>query len=283
MWFLRQSGISGKNGVTVNVINRVTLKQDNDAVMNPGRYSDVFRGRRRAEMEEAKKPDEVKPAMTQAEEKAARRKKARKRHLRALRDLIVRFLLLAVVVYVLFFHLVGLTVMPSGDMYPRIDLGDLVLYYRLEKNIHAQDVIVFEKPTAALEQSYDEQEQMAEAAVRAEKTWWRKALDWLGFRDPAEPEKSLFICRVVAAAGDTVEISEGERLVVNGNAVIESGIFYNTPEYLGFVEYPLKLGEGEYFVLADYRNGGADSRFFGAVRGEEILGTVITIMRRNNL
>ena len=135
-------------------------------------------------MEETKTPEETEPKMTEAEERAARRKKARKRHWRALRDLIVRFLLLGLVVYVLFFHLVGLTVMPNGDMYPRIDLGDLVLYYRLEKNIHAQDVIVFEKPTAALEQSYDEQEEMEEAAVRAEKTWWRKALDWLGFRDP---------------------------------------------------------------------------------------------------
>ena len=220
----------------------------------------------------------------EAQEKAAQKAKLRKRHMKALRDLIFRLVLLVVVVYVLFFHLVGVTIMPNGDMYPRIDLGDLVLFYRLEQNIHSQDVIVFEKPTAALEESYDEQEQMAEAAaVKAEKTWWRKALDWLGFRDPAEPEKSLFICRVVAAAGDTVEISEGERLLVNGNAVIETGIFYNTPEYLGFVEYPLKLEEGEYFVLADYRNGGADSRFFGAVREEEILGTVITIMRRNNL
>ena len=234
-------------------------------------------------MEKTKATADTEPKMTEAEEKTARRKKARKRHLRALRDLIVRFLLLVLVVYVLFFHMVGLTVMPNGDMYPRIDLGDLVLYYRLEKNIHAQDVIVFEKPTAALEQSYDEQEEMAEATVRAEKTWWRKALDWLGFRDPAEPEKSLFICRVVAAGGDTVEISEGERLIVNGNTMMESGIFYNTPEYLGFVEYPLKLGEGEFFVLADHRNGGADSRFFGAVSEEEILGTVITIMRRNNL
>ena len=54
----------------------------------------------------------------------------------------------------------------------------------------------------------------------------------------------------------------------------------NTP---AVAEYPLTLSEGEYFVLADYRNGGADSRFFGAVKEDEILGTVITILRRNNL
>ena len=178
--------------------------------------------------------------------------------------------------------LVGLAIMSNGDMYPRIDAGDLVLFYRLEKDIHAQDVIVFEKPTAALEQSYEERRE-AEQAPPVEKTAWRRALDWLGFKDPAEPEKSIFICRVVAGPGDTVQISDGEGLVINGNHMIESGIFYQTYEYSGFVEYPLELGQEEYFVLADYRNGGADSRFFGAVKEQEILGTVITIMRRNNL
>ena len=276
-------------------------------------------------------PSTAEKQLSEAEEKAARRKKTHKRHMRAFRDLILRTLMLALVVYVLFFHLVGLTVMRSGDMYPRIDMGDMVLYYRLEHHIHAQDVIVFEKPTSSLEQQYDEQDiedgeesetgedggdfavdeeeettvagmtetgeefsittvteteeeqAQAENTGKEEKPWWRKALNWLGFRDPDEPEKSIFICRVVAGPGDKVEISEGERLIINGNAVIESGIFYPTPEYAGFVEYPLELGEGEYFVLADYRNGGADSRFFGAVREDEILGTVITILRRNNL
>ena len=230
--------------------------------------------------------NETQPAgaegIAEENEKAARRQRLHKRHMKALRDLIIRLVSLLLVVYVLFFHLVGLTVMPNADMYPRIDAGDMVLYYRLEKNIHAQDVIVFEKPTAALEQSYA-QEHAMEAAARAEKSAIRKALDWLGFRDPADPPKTLFVCRVVAGPGDTVEISEGERLVVNGNTMIETNIFYNTPEYEGFVEYPLRLGEGQYYVLADYRNGGADSRFFGAVNADEILGTVITILRRNNL
>ena len=220
--------------------------------------------------------------LTEREQKAARRSKLHKRHMRALRNLILRILMLALVVYILFFHLVGVTVMPNGDMYPRIDAGDLVVYYRLEHNIHAQDIVVLEKPTASLEESYEEIEAM-EAETQAEKTAIRKALDWLGFRDPAEPPKTTFVCRVVAGPGDTVQISEGERLMVNGNTMIESNIFYATPEYTGFVNYPLTLGEGEYFVLADYRNGGADSRFFGPVREDDILGTVITILRRNNL
>ena len=217
-----------------------------------------------------------------AQEKAARKAKLHKRHMKALRDLLIRVLSLALVVYILFFHLVGITIMPNADMYPRIDAGDMVLFYRLERSIHAQDVIVFEKPTASLEESY-EMEEAGQAAARPEKSVIRKALDWLGFRDPADPPKTLFVCRVVAGPGDKVEISDGERLIVNGNTMIESNIFYSTPMYGTFVEYPLTLGEGQYFVLADSRNGGADSRFFGAVNAEEILGTVITIVRRNNL
>ena len=233
-------------------------------------------------MEETKKPAESEPKLAVVEEKTVQRRMARKRHLQALRDLIVRFLLVVLVVYILFFHLVGLTVMPNGDMYPRIDSGDMVLYYRLERNFHAQDVIVFEKPTVSLEQTYEEREAMA-AEMKIEKSAIRRALDWLGFRDPADPPKTLFVCRVVAGPGDTVEISESDRLMVNGNNMIENNIFYQTPQYGEFVPYPLKLGENEYFVLADQRNGGADSRFFGAVKEDEILGTVITILRRNNL
>ena len=71
--------------------------------------------------------------------------------------------------------------------------------------------------------------------------------------------------------------------IINGNQVVEPNIFYNTPKYEGYVEFPLTLGEGECFVLADSRRGGTDSRFFGPVNRDEIVGTVITILRRNNL
>ena len=219
---------------------------------------------------------------SQADATSALRWKNRRKHLRALRDLVVRIALLLFVVYILFFHLVGITVMRSGDMHPRIDLGDLVLYYRLESSYHAQDVIVFEKPTASLEESYKETKAV-ESQDTVSKPWWRQALDWIGFKDPNEPDKTVFICRIVAGPGDTVEISAEARLIVNGNTMIEPDIFYPTNGYVGYIEYPVTLKEGEYFVLADHRNGGVDSRFFGAVDKNEILGSVITILRRNNL
>lgn len=92
-----------------------------------------------------------------------------------------------------------------------------------------------------------------------------------------------YVGRVVAAAGDTVEVTEDETLVINGNTMNESNIYTPTPLYEGFVEYPVTLGEGQFFVLSDNRNGGEDSRYYGVVNKKEIMGTVITVIRRNNI
>ena len=204
-------------------------------------------------------------------EKTAAKEKRHRLRMRALRSFLLRLISLALVVYFLFFHLVGLTFMPNRDMYPRLDAGDLLLFYRIERNFKAQDIVVIDK-------------QMEEDTRTGEQGFVRKALDWLGFRDPEAPETQRFVCRIIAAPGDTVEVTDERGLSVNGNAVIENNIFYPTRPYEeGITEYPLKLWDGEYFVIADQRNGGKDSRYFGIVRADEIQGIVITILRRNNL
>ena len=238
-----------------------------------------------------------KRAVTTPEEEAERkaeRERKRRRRLRAFRSTLLRMITLALVLYILFYHLVGVTLMPNGDMYPRMDTGDLILYYRLEKHPKAQDVVVLEK---AVREDYSAvTEDTGDGAAGSEDgkpvedsfwsrmpDWMQSAARWLGFRNPADPETTLFVSRVVAVGGDTVEVTAEGRLIINGNAMIESAIFYPTTEYVGFLEYPVKLNEGECFVMADFRNGGADSRFFGPVKEDEILGTVITVVRRNNL
>lgn len=199
----------------------------------------------------------------------AKKQKKRKRRRKALIGLLVKLLLLAAVVYVLFFIIIGVTSMPTGDMYPRIDAGDLVLYYRLDKDVKAQDIIVFEKNMDEVTQS---------AAAGSGRGYNLNSISAEGATGDV-----LFVSRVVAVAGDTVEVTENGNLVINGSTMIESNIFYSTFPYMGYTEYPLTLGEGECFVLADSRQGGADSRFFGPVSVDEIKGTVITILRRNNL
>ena len=177
-------------------------------------------------------------------------KKKLRRSERSVRDyqyFLLRLIILLLLLWVLFFKLIGAIRMPTGDMYPRIDAGDLVMFYRLDTNPSAQDVIALRRtvPTLSGEQT--------------------------------------MVLRVVAVAGDTVEVTETGFLKINGNVMDERNIFYPTPRYENYVEYPRTLEEGECFALADSRNGGTDSRFFGPVLNSEILGTVITIVRRNAL
>ena len=89
--------------------------------------------------------------------------------------------------------------------------------------------------------------------------------------------------RVIGAPGDTIEISDSNRPIVNGNAIVEDMIYYDTPKRDEMVNYPLTLGEDEYFILVDGRKEGLDSRYFGPVNKKEILGTVINVIRRSKL
>lgn len=98
-----------------------------------------------------------------------------------------------------------------------------------------------------------------------------------------EKDGVQYIGRIVAAGGDSVEITEESRLKVNGSLVVESDIYYSTPRYESGVEYPVSLSEDQYFILGDFRDNAKDSRYFGAVSRGEILGKVITVIRRSGL
>ena len=77
-----------------------------------------------------------------------RQKKLRKQE-RRLRDFELfglRALIFVVIVWIFFFFffVIGFATMKGEDMYPRIDGGDLVMFYRLDREPAAQDVVVYE-------------------------------------------------------------------------------------------------------------------------------------------
>ena len=65
--------------------------------------------------------------------------------MRALRNFLVRLFLLITVIGILFGVVFGLTPMANADMQPAVCAGDLMLYYRLDKNLKSDDVVVFQK------------------------------------------------------------------------------------------------------------------------------------------
>ena len=65
--------------------------------------------------------------------------------MRELRNFLVRLFLLITVIGILFGVVFGLTPMANADMQPAVCAGDLMLYYRLDKNLNSDDVVVFQK------------------------------------------------------------------------------------------------------------------------------------------
>ena len=173
--------------------------------------------------------------------KAREKKKKARRGMSDFQWFAMQVLIFVLVLYVLFAHIIGLTTMPNADMYPRIDSGDFLMYYRLDKDPKAQDIVVYDK------------------------------------------NGTRYVGRVIAVQGDTVEITKDGAVNINGYSMQESNIFYETYPLEGFTTYPLKLGPGQCFIMADQRQGTEDSRYFGPVNYNELEGTVITIMRRSNL
>ena len=86
--------------------------------------------------------------------------------------------------------------------------------------------------------------------------------------------------RIIAIPGDEVEIAGGE-VSIDGYLVTENDIYESTPDYDGRLDYPIPLGEGEYFILADHREGAKDSRIFGPIAESQIHGKVVTAIRNS--
>lgn len=96
--------------------------------------------------------------------------------------------------------------------------------------------------------------------------------DVVVFHFPNSPDKD-YIKRVIGVPGDVVEIRDVE-VLVNGVAVTEpytNGLC--TPPRCG--EGRWELGPDQYFFMGDNRNHSSDSRTFGPVGRQYIVGRVI--------
>jgi signal peptidase I len=88
--------------------------------------------------------------------------------------------------------------------------------------------------------------------------------------------------RVVAVAGDTVDIRDNQ-LLVNGSYQQETDIYSDTTQFENGPEMPLTVPEGSVFVLGDNRSTATDSRIIGCISTDDTQGTVIAIVRRRGI
>jgi len=87
-------------------------------------------------------------------------------------------------------------------------------------------------------------------------------------------ESQDFIKRIVALPGDTIKIQDGS-VFVNGALLPESYLPTGTPTHAGtFLSEgaTVKAGPNQYFVFGDNRGHSSDSREWGAITKQEIIG-----------
>jgi signal peptidase I len=94
------------------------------------------------------------------------------------------------------------------------------------------------------------------------------------FKSLTEPDGSDLVKRVIGLPGDTVDIHDGA-VWINGKKLLENYTIGQSERYQ--MQTPYKVPENCYFAMGDNRGNSFDSRFFGCVPRENIIGTPVMI------
>jgi len=94
------------------------------------------------------------------------------------------------------------------------------------------------------------------------------------FKSPSDPSQRL-IKRIIGLPGETVEIKDGKVFIYNeeGKKILDESSYLSNLKTEG--ELKITLGEKNYFVLGDNRYFSYDSRKFGSLSRENIIGRVV--------
>jgi signal peptidase I len=98
-------------------------------------------------------------------------------------------------------------------------------------------------------------------------------------------EGSLFVKRVIAVGGDTIQ-GEGGAVFVNGQAIVESYVQHSSHPENWMVNFgPLTVGAGKFFVMGDNRDISLDSRWqgFGLVDEGSIMGKPLYVLSSSRI
>jgi signal peptidase I len=149
---------------------------------------------------------------------------------------------------------------PSASMDPQLQVGDRVVVSRLAYDLHDPrrgDVVVFDCPPGA------------GCLPDDDSSWPTRAVDTvleaLLLRQPGVEE---FIKRVIALPGETVEGHDG-RVWINGRPLVEP---YLDEKVVTSDFEPVTVGEDRIWVMGDNRTNSTDSRIFGQVEVDTIVG-----------
>jgi signal peptidase I len=147
-------------------------------------------------------------------------------------------------------------------MVPSIEVNDRVMVNKLAYELgepERGDIVVFRDPAEP-----DLEESIPEAVIRS-------VLEAVGVRTRGRDD---LIKRVIGLPGETLEI-KGNQVLVNGVAIEEP---YLDEAVTMADEGPFEVGADEVFLMGDNRQFSFDSRRFGAIALENVIGRAFVVI-----
>lgn len=166
---------------------------------------------------------------------------------------------------------------PSSSMEDTLEINDRVLVNKLAYQVGDMargDVIVFDDPRGGFEQP---EESVVDSAMR-------NVFESIGLAAP----RSEFIKRIIGLPGDRITISNGV-VAVNGETLAEESYLKTgsttepaSREIQGCDNEPSTtlcvVPDGHLFVMGDNRNSSQDSRVFGPIPADDVVGKAFVII-----
>ena len=150
---------------------------------------------------------------------------------------------------------------PSGSMLETLQIGDHLLVSKFAYDVRLPSTVFLDT---------------TDGKVIA-KTGDPERGDIIVFKFP-EDESKDFIKRVIGLPGETLEVRE-KLVYINGMAIDEPYVIHTKYTLMPIRDNfgPFTIPEGQFFVMGDNREGSYDSRWWGPVKREKIVGKALVI------